>query len=91
MIIFLGIGIVALTVGLLSIFSSRFDLFLHKSFPDSVLDKKMLSSQSRYLIRRYISGIQGIIAGITCIALYILSDRQVFDTVASWFHTIFAR
>jgi hypothetical protein len=91
MIIFLPIGIVALTVGALSIFSSRFDLFLHNLFPDSALDKKLLSSQSRYLIRRYISGIEGIIAGITCIALYVLSDRQIFDAVAGWFHMIFAR
>jgi hypothetical protein len=86
MIGFLLIGIVALLVGVLSIFSSRFDLFLHRLFPDSALDSQLLSSQSRYLIRRYISGVQGIIAGIICILLYVLSDRQVFDTIASWVH-----
>jgi hypothetical protein len=91
MIIFLIVGVIAITVGVLSIFNSRFDLFLHRLFPDSELDKRTLSPENRYFIRRYLSGLQGIIGGIGCVLLYVLSERQVFETIASWFHMTLTR
>jgi hypothetical protein len=91
MIIFFIIGVIVITVGVLSIFSGRFDLLLHRLFPDSEFDKRALSAENRYFIRRYLSGLQGIIGGVGCILLYVLSERQVLDTITSWFHMIITR
>jgi hypothetical protein len=89
MIIFLIVGIAALTVGLLSIFSSRFDQYLHSLFPDSKLDKRVLSAENRYFIRRYLSGIQGVCAGIAGIALYVFTNEQIADSLANWLDATF--
>jgi hypothetical protein len=88
MFIFLFVGTAAIVVGLLSIFSDRFDLFMHRLFPDSRVEEKLLSPESRYWIRRYISGVKGIIGGILAILLYLASDVNVYDKVSGWVHAI---
>jgi hypothetical protein len=89
MILFLIAGVVAFTIGLLSIVSSDFDQYLNKIFPSSKLDKQLLSERNRYIIRRYVSGIRGIVLGILGVAVYVESNEHLRMIVLNWFHAIF--
>jgi hypothetical protein len=88
MIFFLIVGLIAFVIGFLSIVSSRVDQYLHRLFGESELDKKFLSARNRYVIRRYISGIRGIVGGIFCVAIYVTSNERLSNTLISWFHAI---
>lgn len=84
MIIFLFLGIIAIAVGLLSIFSANFDQTLHRWFPDSASDRKFLAPESRYFIRRYLSGIKGLVGGVLAILLYLGSEMNLFEGLVAW-------
>jgi hypothetical protein len=91
MILFLIVGIVAFVIGFLSVFSSRFDQYVHRLFPYSQLDKRFLSEGNRYIIRRYVSGVGGMFAGIVGVAAYIESNEQLRNFVVSLFNAIFTK
>jgi hypothetical protein len=91
MIIFLIVGLIALIIGVLSIVSNRFDQYVHQLFPDSALDQKVFSERNRYIIRRYVSGFRGVVAGIICVAIYVESNDHLRNFVASFFNSIFGR
>jgi hypothetical protein len=50
--------------------------------------RKLLSERNRYIIRRYVSGIGGVITGIAGVALYILTNNQLADRIANWLQSI---
>jgi 4-hydroxybenzoate polyprenyltransferase len=85
---FLIVGAIAFAIGLLSIFSSRFNQYLDRAFPDSELDKRVFSQRERYVIRRYVSGIRGIILGIVAMAVYVASNELLRSTISTWFNAI---
>jgi hypothetical protein len=91
MIIFRFVGVIAIAIGVLSIVSDRFDAMVHQWFPDSALDQRLLSPESRYLIRRYLSGLKGIIGGVLAILLYVSSDPHIYAAIAGWVHAVIGR
>jgi hypothetical protein len=88
MVILLILGIVAFVVGMLSIFSDRFDNYVSSLFPRSQIDDRHISKEDQYFMRRYLSGLRGILGGLLMIALYVLSEPQISDSLARWYHTI---
>jgi hypothetical protein len=88
MVILLILGIVAFVVGMLSIFRDRFDNYVSGLFPRSQIDDRYISKEDQYFMRRYLSGVRGIIGGALMMALYVLSEPQISDMLARWYHTI---
>jgi hypothetical protein len=88
MVILLILGIVAFVVGMLSIFSDRFDNYVSSLFPRSQIDDRYISKEDQYFMRRYLSGLRGILGGLLMIALYVLSEPQALDTLMRWYRTI---
>jgi hypothetical protein len=80
---FLTLGIVSFVIGFLSVFSSRFDQYVHELFPDSELDKKVFSEGNRYIIRRYLAGFGLMFVGVICMAAYIESNEQLRNFLVS--------
>jgi hypothetical protein len=52
MVILLVLGIVAFVVGMLSIFSDRFDNYVSGLFPRSQIDDRYISKEDQYFMRR---------------------------------------
>jgi len=88
MVLLLILGIIAFVVGSLSIFSKRFDDYVSSIFPPSRVDDKYISTGDQYFMRRYLSGVRGIVGGIMMMAIYILSEPQITDTLVRWYHAI---
>ncbi len=83
MILFLAIGIFGLLTGLLIIFSRRFNEYLHGLFGESKLDKKLFSDKDRYFLRRYVTGLKGVIAGLAAIAFWYFSRNSEMPILTS--------
>jgi hypothetical protein len=88
MILFLFLGVVTFVVGMLSIFSDRFDNYVSGLFPRSQIDDRYISKEDQYFMRRYLSGLRGVLGGLLMIGLYVLSEPQLFDTLTRWYHAI---
>jgi hypothetical protein len=88
MVILLILGIFAFVVGMLIIFSDRFDNHVSRLFPRSQTDDRYISKEDQYFIRRYLSGLRGVFGGLLMIGLYVLSEPQISDMLARWYHTI---
>jgi hypothetical protein len=88
MVILLILGIVAFVIGMLSIFSDRFDNYVSGLFPRSQTDDRYISKEDQYFMRRYLSGLRGVFGGLLMIGLYVLSEPQILDTLMRWYHDI---
>jgi hypothetical protein len=85
MIFFLIVGILSLTLGLLSLFSKNFKEYLTAKFPDSNADKTLFGERNLYFVRWYSSGIAEIIIAIAALAIYIQSNKELLN----WLKVIF--
>jgi hypothetical protein len=88
MIFFLVIGVPALAIGLLSIFSESFNEYLRSKFPDSEADVMLFSARNRYLISRYVAGIGEIFIGMASIAIYIESNPHLSSALSAFLSTV---
>jgi len=88
MVILLVLGTVAFVVGMLSVFSDRFDNYVSGLFPGSQIGDRYISKGDQYFMRRYLSGLRGIFGGLLMIAIYVLSVPQLLDTLTRWYHTV---
>jgi hypothetical protein len=91
MILLLFLGVLSFSVGILSVFSRRFDDYVRSIFPSSRVDNLAMSKQDQYIMSRYLSGLRGIFGGILMITVYILSEPRITDTLISWYYAIFLR
>ena len=91
MIILLFLGVLSFSIGILSVFSKRFDDYVRSIFPASRLDDQAMSRQDQYFMSRYLSGFRGIFGGILMITIYILSEPRITDTLMSWYQAIFSK
>ena len=88
MILFLFLGVVVFVLGMLSIFSDRFDNYVSGLFPRSQIDDRYIPKEDQYFMRRYLSGLRGVFGGLLMIGLYVLSEPQTLDTLMRWYHII---
>jgi uncharacterized membrane protein YkgB len=86
MVFFLVIGVLSLTLGLLSLCSKKFKEYLTAKLPDSNADKELFGERNLYFIRWYSSGIVEIIIGIAALAIYIQSNKQLLNALTSLLH-----